>query len=627
MPMSHLIVAPLEINCWTRTRPICHTPGIESARGNAIGAGCVSACAGSGADGGEKPLRMDAGERRRGGAAMNASGKARENSNAELSRLDSIQRELHDLFAAHPLGRGNYRANGGLDKLKNTGSTAGLNEQGLWWLEHVTNNGGRPSENLREFLKEEVRRNKFHAKVAKDLAILDGAELPDGERADPRQKTTEWELEGAHQREKGDHQLADIADNMTKRWRELALKQSVRMGGDPRTVVTALNLIELAKRREMIAADKRLIKYLPSKVKDALLERADLLALALSLYLNGEAPRENGKFFTDDGVFEIRFDKHGRRSRVYHEHSPGEWILFGDIFAVMGKIIRCDSKSDFLACAMAVADLIRHFRIIRSDSLADLPEWEALSADAAADVARSLETPASQTAALVFNRTVIGNVGLLRALDASIVKQIGVVVVWLLLLALSRNGRGENRMAKMSPEELVAQSPYPRMARDIFPQLWTAGLIPQLQRVQNWDEWTDCVEALLEWGKENKRFVRLRAALVYWYNSLQKRKKRFLPCNQYEHSVKCIAELAGCDPDTARDVGKKMEKKGILTRNRGKGKNRRWAGYQLRRKIPATLEAVQFYLDGTRKTLANRTAAGASQRQRGHRKWHRSRSR
>ena len=520
-------------------------------------------------------------------------------SKAWQAQEDRLREEVRDLGLTTPLTE-----NSGLREFAENRDATALNNRVFWWLDAVKKNGAQPSDPLRQFLREEANRNDFQREEDADRAALDGKRYSGSDLADLRKKVEKWECVREEQREKGDAECADRADNMAKRWRSLIRRLPMPMGGDPQTPATGADLIRLAEKRGKIAAATPSGEF-PPRLKKEWEKRPGLLALGLSLYLNGTAPREDVKipgvtFSAESGIYQVRVKRN--RAYAFHKRGAGDWDFFGDFFDVMGKVIGRDSKHDFRATAAAGSALIKHFRSIRSDSLAGVEEWNAEAA-AAARADKTAKSPAPLP-------TIHGGLALIRALNEDVVGRVGVTVGWLLLRAIPPERNAENAIAGMSYSELVANARFPRSARYIFPQLRDAGLLERLQGVRRWGEWTECVEAVMQWAAttgDTGRFAALRAALGHWWNSLQNNKKstRTLLCNQKHHSVKMLAEFAGCHRDTTSKIGKRMEQAGILTRNRGlNDEDKRCAGYQLYEKIRATAGAIYCWMLGKRKKSA-----------------------
>ena len=525
-------------------------------------------------------------------------------SKAWQAQEDRLREEVRNLGLTTPLTE-----NSGLREFAENRDATALNNRVFWWLDSVKKNGAQPSDPLRQFLREEANRNDFQREEDADRAALDGKRYSGSDLADLRKKVEKWECVREEQREKGDAECADRADNMAKRWRSLMRRLPMPMGGDPQTPATGADLITLAEKRGKIAAATPSGEF-PPRLKKEWEKRPGLLALGLSLYLNGTAPREDVKipgvtFSAESGIYQVRVKRN--RAYAFHKRGAGDWDFFGDFFDVMGKVIGRDSKHDFRATAAAGSALIKHFRSIRSDSLAGVEEWNAEAA-AAARADKTAKSPAPLP-------TIHGGVALIRALNEDVVGRVGVTVGWLLLRAIPPERNAENAIAGMSYSELVANARFPRSARYIFPQLRDAGLLERLQGVRRWGEWTECVEAVMQWAAttgDTGRFAGLRAALGHWWNSLQNNKKstRTLLCNQKHHSVKMLAEFAGCHRDTTSKIGKRMEQAGILTRNRGlNDEDKRCAGYQLYEEIRATAGAIYCWMLGKRKKSARKTAA------------------
>ena len=533
---------------------------------------------------------------------------------------DRLREEVRNLGLTTPLTE-----NSGLREFAENRDATALNNPALWWLDAVKKNGAQPSDPLRQFLREEVNHNAFQRKEDADRAALDGKRYSGSDLADLRKKMKEWECERDAQREKGGAECADRverADNMAKRWRSLIRRLPMPMGGDPQTPATGADLIRLAEKRREIAGATPSGEF-PPRLKKEWEKSPGLLALGLSLYLNGAAPQEDGKipgvtFSAESGIYQVRVKK--KRAYAYHKRGAGDWEFVGDFFAVMGKVIERDSKHDFLATAAAGSALIKHFRSIRSDSLAGVEEWNAEAAEAArAD--KTAKSPAPQIAAPALrpaapSPTILyGDVTLIHALDENIVGKIGMTVGWLLMKARPPKRNGKNEIAGMSYSELVANAPFPRSARYIFPELRDAGFIARLQDVQRRQKWKQCIGDLAQWaatfGKKGT-FASLRAALAYWWKALQN-DIRTLPRIREDHSVKMLAELAGCHRDTTSKIGKRMEQAGILTRNRGlNDKDKRCVGYQLYEEIRATAGAIYCRMRGKRQEWAGKTAAGGA---------------
>ena len=552
----------------------------------------------------------------------------------ETARKNRQQEEVQALGSTTPLTE-----NSGLREFAENGDTTALNNRVFWWLDAVKKNGAQPSDPLRQCLREAVNRNTIQQKMDEDLAALDGQAYSGSDLATLRNHAAKWECEHDAQREKGNAECAELADDMANRWRgrirQVELTLPMPMGGDPQTPATGADLIKLVEKRGEIVAAKPPSGKFPSRLKKEWEKHPGLLALGLSLHLNGAAPREEGKiawgtFAADSGIYQIRVKKSDQRAYAFHKRGAGDWEFFGDFFAVMGKIIGRDSKHDFRTTAAAGGALIKHFRSIRSDSLAGVEEWNAPPAAAppadnnAADAPsadKTAKSPAPQIAAPALRPaaplpTIFGGLAAIRALNEDVVGQIGVTVGWLILRALPPKRNAENAIAGMSYSELVANAPFPRSARYIFPQLRDAGLLERLQGVRRWEEWKECVKALMQWGAttgDTGRFAGLRAALAYWWNSLQNRKQRILPCNQSHHSVKELTERAGCHRDTTSKTGNGMVQAGILTRNWGQSDDdRRRAGYQLQETVRATAGAVYLWLGGKRQEWAGKIAAAAA---------------
>ena len=525
-------------------------------------------------------------------------------SKAWQAQEDRLREEVRNLGLTTPLTE-----NSGLREFAENRDATALNNRVFWWLDSVKKNGAQPSDPLRQFLREEANRNDFQREEDADRAALAGKRYSGSDLADLRKKVEKWECVREEQREKGDAECADRADNMAKRWRSLIRRLPMPMGGDPQTPATGADLITLAEKRGKIAAATPSGEF-PPRLKKEWEKRPGLLALGLSLYLNGTAPREDVKipgvtFSAESGIYQVRVKRN--RAYAFHKRGAGDWDFFGDFFDVMGKVIGRDSKHDFRATAAAGSALIKHFRSIRSDSLAGVEEWNAEAA-AAARADKTAKSPAPLP-------TIHGGVALIRALNEDVVGRVGVTVGWLLLRAIPPERNAENAIAGMSYSELVANARFPRSARYIFPQLRDAGLLERLQGVRRWGEWTECVEAVMQWAAttgDTGRFAGLRAALGHWWNSLQNNKKstRTLLCNQKHHSVKMLAEFAGCHRDTTSKIGKRMEQAGILTRNRGlNDEDKRCAGYQLYEEIRATAGAIYCWMLGKRKKSAGKSAA------------------
>ena len=533
---------------------------------------------------------------------------------------DRLREEVRNLGLTTPLTE-----NSGLREFAENRDATALNDRVFWWLDAVKKNGAQPSDPLWQFLREEVNHNAFQRKEDADRAVLAAGKAYSGsDLADLRKKVVDWECEREEQREKGGAECADRverADNMAKRWRSLMRRLPMPMGGDPQTPATGADLIRLAEKRREIAAATPSGEF-PPRLKKEWKKSPGLLALGLSLYLNGKAPREDGKipgvtFSAESGIYQVRVKK--KRAYAYHKRGDGNWEFVGDVFAVMGKVIGRDSKHDFRATAAAGSALIKHFRSIRSDSLAGVEEWNAEAEAARAD--KTAKSPAPQIAAPALrpaapSPTILyGDVTLIHALDENIVGKIGMTVGWLLMKARPPKRNGKNEIAGMSYSKLVAKAPFPRSARYIFPELRDAGFIERLQGVQRRKEWKQCIGDLAQWaatfGKKGT-FASLRAALAYWWKALQN-DIRTLPRIREDHSVKMLAEFAGCHRDTTSKIGKRMEQAGILTRNRGlNDEDKRYAGYQLHNTVRATVGAIYCWMRGKRQEWAGKTAAAGA---------------
>ena len=470
---------------------------------------------------------------------------------------------------------------------------------------------GAPAE-LRTFIGERADRNAGFAAAGRTLAEL--AQADPGQR-DPREwekRGREWEADyerlklrdGAYA-----GRCMDLARRCHALAREAARIRVVPLGGAGPTQATGANLLALAERREecIRAAETPPPGLFPADLRAHWKERADLLALAVSVFLGGAAPDGSGKTFCAGAdLVQIRV----RRGNAFaFRKRGGAWEKTGDdVFAVAGKLIGREGKADFPGQAAAVAALVRVARELIPG--ADFPEWHNAPAGGVRPASPAKSAPARPL-------RVYGNAGLIRALNPDAACKQGAAIGVALALAIPEKRNAPNRLAEMSRGKLLAgmtiAADSEPAARHGLRLLESSGLFDRLCAVRKWREWTDCVLALMSALSGKRRLARLRVSLAVWWNALQAGGERFGECGRREkHSVMALTKAAGSCRDTARRTLNALADAGALDRIRGD--DRRCVGYRLRvvavAGVASVIAGVEQAKTWTGKILRTAAAAG-----------------
>ena len=324
------------------------------------------------------------------------------------------------------------------------GNAAALTAAAVVWCVSA----GAPAA-LREFIGEQADRNAGFAAAGRTLAEL--AQAAPGQR-EPR----EWEKQGREY--EGDYERLKLRDGeyagrclaLSQRCYALAREAErvrvVLLGGAGPAQASGANLTDLAEHRgELIrAAASPPSGLFPADLRAQWKERADLLALMVSVSLGGAIPDGGGKTFAA-GADLVQIRIHRGQAFAFWKRG-GVWEKTGaDVFAVAGKLIGRENPADFPAQAAAVAALVRCAREVIPGG--DFPEW----CKTPAGVVRPAKSAPVRPPLRAF-----GNAGLIRALTPDAACKQGAAIGVVLVLAIPDKRNAPNRLAEMSRGKLLA---------------------------------------------------------------------------------------------------------------------------------------------------------------------------